>query len=67
MLVINRNEAAPHVAVISFKYQLMEKLPSGELTGDPVAQDNVLLHISGSTRAEAERKLASAIDSIRKS
>lgn len=65
MLTIEKNPEAPHTAVISFAYQIMEKKPTGELTGNSVESKTILLKIDGISLVETRLRVENLLDKVR--
>ncbi len=43
------NPNAPHVAVFKISYEIMEKMPTGELTGRPMKDGELLIEVLSSS------------------
>lgn len=55
--MVKINEQAPHQAIILVKVELMEVLPTGQVTGVPVQRKSHILSVSGNTLQECTDNL----------
>lgn len=63
MDIVRRNPSAPHTIIIGIKAEIHEKLPTGEVSGDPVLQQERVVQIGVSDRSSA----VSVLDDILRS
>lgn len=54
---VARNPTAPHTAVIWVTVEVHEKLPSGEMMGNPIRKEKKVFAIEGQDQFICERKL----------
>ncbi len=65
MDIVRRNDSAPHVIVIGIKAEVHEKLPTGEISGSPVLQQERVFRLDATDRATAVSLLDEVLRSIR--
>lgn len=64
--MVSRNPNAPHVAVCGVEIQVMEKMPNGSLTGDPVEKKSFVFLIEGADQHICIRKANELVEELTK-
>lgn len=59
------NEHAPHAVVVGLEAQVFERQPDGQYAGAPVRTEARVLRLAGADRADALRRLAAFLDSLK--
>lgn len=60
-----KNDNAPHQAVISITCQIMERLPTGQVTGIPVKRIGRVYTVNGRNRLECEENLQKFLEKLK--
>lgn len=63
--LVGRREDVPHVAVLFVRFEVHEKLPSGELRGTAVDQGERVFKVEGADRFICVRRLNELLASLR--
>jgi len=62
---VPRNPLAPHIVLVNVTWKTMEKMTSGELTGDPVGKGSKLVALEGRNLEEVTAKLNKFLENIK--
>jgi hypothetical protein len=62
--IAKANANAPHQAIISVSCQIMERLPTGQVTGIPIANIKKLYTIIGKNRMDCEEKVKKYLEKL---
>lgn len=62
--LIQRREDVPHTAVLWIRYEVHEKLPSGELRGMAVDKGEKICKIEGADKFICQRKLNEFLEGL---
>ena len=58
------NANAPHQTIILLKMEMMEQMPTGEMTGKPIESDSRLFTVTGKNLEECQNKTNQLLEAI---